>query len=490
MASIEGPEPGRYPVVIVGSGPGALQSSYCLNKLGIQHAVVSRDERAGGMFQRFPLFDRLISWTKLSPPYPRGTREHQWFDWNSLLVDDPSEFVGVDEFMDGTSEFPSRSEMAMSLAAFAERHRIPIRYGCEWQGTERKDEGFILHTSAGPYEADVGIFAVGMTAPWKPEVPGIEDVPHYMELGPAENYRDKKIYLMGKGASAFEIADGLVHVARALYLSSPHEVRPSVIERSLGGVRARYMQPMEDAVFGGRTVTILDATTERIEKVADGYRVHLSGTTRRWDLVLEVDEAISATGVSAPLGDLPSIGVETFFRGGRLPAQTPYWESATVPGIYFSGSITQGARGIRKNSGVGAVHGFRYNARIQAEHIASKHFGYSRAPKPIPRDKLEDLLLREATTAPELWNQRLYLAKVVHVSDDAATDEGIQPLTHFVDSSGPDGIALAITFDEEGVTRPVVYTRRGGRVEEHFLDPDELLDYTGQGHRAQLKALL
>ena len=53
--------PGTYPVVVVGSGPGALQTSYCLRRLGVDHAVISRDERPGGMFRRFPIYERLLS---------------------------------------------------------------------------------------------------------------------------------------------------------------------------------------------------------------------------------------------------------------------------------------------------------------------------------------------------------------------------------------------------------------------------------------------
>ena len=38
--------PGDYPVVVVGSGPGALQIAYSLSRLGVGHAVLSADEVA------------------------------------------------------------------------------------------------------------------------------------------------------------------------------------------------------------------------------------------------------------------------------------------------------------------------------------------------------------------------------------------------------------------------------------------------------------
>ena len=93
--------------------------------------------------------------------------------------------------------------------------------------------------------------------------------------------------------------------------------------------------------------------------------------------MLESDELIVATGFRAPLRDLPSLGVATI-NDGRLPALTPYWESVSVPGIYFAGNVTQGSPGLRKHGATSnstSVNGFRYNARLVARHIAEKHFG-------------------------------------------------------------------------------------------------------------------
>src|SRR4051812_31021924 len=81
--------PGDYPLVVVGSGPGGLQASCGLGRLGIQHAVTSADPSPGGMFRRFPFFQRLLSWTKPHAPFPHSMREYEWYDWNSLLAVEP-----------------------------------------------------------------------------------------------------------------------------------------------------------------------------------------------------------------------------------------------------------------------------------------------------------------------------------------------------------------------------------------------------------------
>ena len=83
-------------------------------------------------------------------------------------------------------------------------------------------------------------------------------------------------------------------------------------------------------------------------------------------LVFECDDVIAATGFRTPLGDLTKLGVATV-ADGRIPALTPFWESVSVPGVYFAGNATQGSAGLRKQGlspSNSAVNGFRYYARV------------------------------------------------------------------------------------------------------------------------------
>src|SRR5207237_10038 len=100
------------------------------------------------------------------------------------------------------------------------------------------------------------------------------------------------------------------------------------------------------------------------------------------ELTMAADDVIAATGFTTPLRDLPAMGVATFGQS-RLPAQTPFWESATVPGIFFAGTITQGSAGLKKHgvpSNSGAVQGYRYNARVLARHLAEVTLGGTHVP--------------------------------------------------------------------------------------------------------------
>jgi thioredoxin reductase len=493
--------PGRYPLVVVGSGPGGLQTSYCLSRLGVSHAVISADSAPGGMFQRFPIFQRLISWTKPYAPAERGTRAYEWYDWNSLLGEEESNRALMAGFMDGSVYFPSRSEMHMGLTAFAERSKIQVRYGCAWESTGQEGGLFRLGTSDGDYLCETVVFAVGTTSPWKPKIPGIEDVPHYADARPLDAYRNKEVFVIGKRNSGFELADALLPIARRIFLGSPTRAKISVAEHAAIGARARYLQPYEDHVFGGGNV-LLDVAIDRVQKLPAGYRVSATETTGLRSLMLDVDEVVAATGFTTPLQDLPKLGV-AIFSEGRLPALTPFWESVSVPGVYFAGSTTQAAAGLNKYgipANSAAVQGFRYNARVMAQHIAQERFGIRPPRVRIEKADLVGYLLAEATRAPELWNQRSYLARVVGlgdngvgdngVGDNGVTDEGILPLAHFVDSAGPDAAAVAVETDSAGDIHPAVYLKRSGRVEEHLLASHPLHSFETVDHQRQLEALL
>ena len=497
VAEIERPfPPGHYPVIVVGSGPGGLQVSYELSRYGIEHAVLSADPGPGGMFRRWPFFQRLLSWTKPYAPADRNTREFERWDWNSLLSREP-QLRGIQtEFMDGSSDFPSRPEMEANLTAFADRAGVVVRYGCRWESTRREEgaagDRFTLVTTDGEYTCEHLILAVGVAEPYTPPTPGIELAVHYADTRAAETYAGKRLFVVGKQNSGFELASGLLQWASRITLSSPSPAKTSIETRSLVGVRARYVQPFEDSILGGG-VDILSAKIEGISAVPGGLRVDVRRTDTGMPVSIEVDEVIAATGFTCPLLDLPALGVATFGQA-KLPAQTAFWESATVPGVHFAGTIGQGAPGLKKHgipANSGAVHGSRYNARILARRLAETVFGVTVEDPAVPLEQLVDYLLAELSHAPELWHQKAYLCRVVSVSpDDGIRDRGIQPLTHFLDSEGPDAIAMTIESDGLGGIYPVAYVRRAGRTEEHALEAHPLHDYEGTEYRRHLGALL
>ena len=478
--------PGDYDVVVVGSGPGGLQTSYALSRRGIPHAVISADDEPGGMFRKYPLFERLLSWTK--PHAPDGDpRAYEIDDQNSLVAEEPELRALVRHFMDDSSDWPTRSAMAAALRSFAEK-AVRVRYGCRWESTRREDDRLVLVTSDGEYRCRAAIFAVGATEPWRPSLPGIEHATHYVDLvrEPAR-FRGRRVCIIGKRNSGFEVGNALRGVVRELSLVSPSPVR---LDLSRAPVRTQYLAPYDQDARGAGAARVYDAALERIERGSAGFTVYAVGTARSEPLEIEADDVVAATGFGAALGDLPEFGVTTTLDG-RLPVLTPFWESISAPGIFFAGNVMQAARGLRKqgvSSNSGMVVGFRYNALILARHLEERLRGTT-SEQAIPSSEVITLLLRELDASPELRMQKGYLARAIRLGD-GAYDAGVVPLEHFVDEEGPDAIAATIELDADGVMHPVLYVWSGGRMREEALEPNIRRIYATPAYRETLEALL
>ena len=481
--------PGEYPVSIIGSGPGGLQMAYLLRKLGVGFAHISRDPEPGGMFRALPVFDRCLSWSKPTPPPGPGVRENEWYDWNLLLAD-PADQVLVTDFMESPGIYPSRQQLRRALVAFTERARLEIRHECQWIGTRREENGFVLETTEGEYRSKLVILATGMSLPWRPKVRGIDHAIGYADVGDPAAYANRRVLIVGKENSGFEIADQLLPHASQVIVTGPGPTRFTITTRSFAGSRVRLGQAYEDHVVGGGAA-VLDASLDSIQLDSGQLIAELRVGEEGRPLRLFVDDIVAATGFTAELGDLRDLGLQTFARD-RLPAQTPFWESTSMPGIYFAGTLTQGARGLRKHglpSTSVSIQGFRYNAAVLARHIAERHFGIEPPRTTIDSAQLGAFVLRVASRSAGLMSQKGYLAQVIAREDGGLIDLGLQPLAAFLDG---EGTALAVTIEAgpDRTIQPVIYLRQGTKVSEHLIDAHPLNNYESDDHARQLDSIL
>ena len=215
------------------------------------------------------------------------------------------------------------------------------------------------------------------------------------------------------------------------------------------------------------------------------------GTTWDGTLEFEVDDVIAATGFQTPLADLPQLGLVTV-ADGRIPALTPFWESVSLPGVFFAGNASQGARGIGKH-GAGASSSVGERLPLQRPCARPSPGGTARRPRACAHAGGRSWCRSccgELTAAPELWVQKGYLCRVVSAEDGSYLDEGVVPLSSFLDAAGPDALAANVEVDEAGKIIPMLYVRRGGDVLEHQLEPHPLHEYEGERYRNYVSGLV
>src|SRR5439155_15644576 len=82
-----------------------------------------------------------------------------------------------------------------------------------------------------------------------------------------------------------------------------------------------------------------------------------------------------------------------------------------------------------------------------------------------------------------------YLARVlVRDPKRGVVDDGIVPLQSFLDSGPADAVAATLEENPGGDIYPVLYTRRGGLIAEHGLQPHPLHDFRTREHEKAVVA--
>ncbi len=168
--------PGRRRRQRPGRSAGLVLASAAL---GVEHAVISADPAPGGMFRRWPFFQRLLSWTKPYAPADRAGRAPTSATTGtassprspSTARSSPSSWTGPP-----TSRRDRR--WRRTSTAFAERAGIarPLRLpldGDAPRGRARTATAFVVETTDGEYRCRPLVLAVGVAEPYTP--PGARD---------------------------------------------------------------------------------------------------------------------------------------------------------------------------------------------------------------------------------------------------------------------------------------------------------------------------
>ncbi len=440
--------------LVVGAGPGGLQTGYFLEKRGRDYLILERTDAAAAFFSKFPVCRRMNSFNK-KYNYFEEDEFNMRSDWNSLLSDEKIRFTPYTDDL-----YPQADVLVQYMNDFAKATNLKIRYGTDVTLIEKNEQGhFVVSTSNGTFECEILLLGVG---PVKTIVPDIEGIEHTTDYGDQprdlEWYRNKRVAIIGQGNSAFETADRLLGIAAMVNVLLKRPARFAWDTHHVGDIRAtnkNIIDMFQLKLLHGvltpriRRITKLDngvLKTEHEYDYPDGDPPGTLHLTRQYDII------IRCTGWTWVPVDIfaPELVPDTWYRG-KYPELTSSWESVNVPNLFFvGGSMIGGDRDTKSSSGF--IHGYRYNIQTLVQLLDERY-----ESTPFPAEVLDPLdwnaLIdwmydRVSVTAAlnELWG---FMGDAIVVSKDLSRATILQelPVANIRERDFGDNHVLMLTLE-------------------------------------------
>ncbi len=408
----------RVDYLIIGAGPAGLQLGYFMQKNKRNYLILEQDKVPGAFFKRFPRHNQLISINKVYTGYDDPEVNLRW-DWNSLISDNLNLRFGKYS----QDYFPRRKVMLEYLADFSQKSRLNIRYSQTVTQIDREQDGdqeFIITTKKGDtYRAKHLIMATGVSKPYMPDIDGIELATNYYDLKLGkEQYKNKRILILGKGNSAFETADYYVGVASLIHIASPNPVKFAWRTHYPGHLRAVNNNVLDTYQLKSQNA-LINAHVQKIQQKNNKYYVSFAYTLANEELeTIEYDYVIACTGFQFDASIFTDNCRPKLAIKDRFPKQTSYYESTNIKDLYYAGVINQQRDYKKKQSAF--VHGFRYNVKFLARYLEERY-----EKKPLPSLKLAATakaisaqIIRAVNQSSAMWQQTGYLGDIVVFTDN------------------------------------------------------------------------
>jgi thioredoxin reductase/Pyruvate/2-oxoacid:ferredoxin oxidoreductase delta subunit len=264
----------RLDLVIVGAGPAGLAASLTALSHGLRFATLEQDTLGGSIAH-----------------HPRG----------KVIVTEPVDLplVGKVRIRETTKE---------SLLAFWEEvrrsTRLRIRERERVEAVARAEGGFDVRTTRGVHRTLAVLLAVGRRGtPRRLEVPG-EELPKVVyRLADPDQYRGRRVLVVGGGDSALEAAARLAATPRC-------EVALAYRGRAFARARPRNREALEAAARAGQVRVLLETNVRAIERAS----VTLDGPNGERELAN--DAVLVCAGGVLPNDFLRQVGVAIETRYG------------------------------------------------------------------------------------------------------------------------------------------------------------------------------
>eukprot|EP01060_Flectonema_neradi_P036451 TRINITY_DN6_c0_g4_i1.p1 TRINITY_DN6_c0_g4~~TRINITY_DN6_c0_g4_i1.p1 ORF type:complete len:612 (+),score=158.62 TRINITY_DN6_c0_g4_i1:72-1907(+) len=425
--------------LIVGAGPAGCQMTLFMKQAGRNFITLESSKQVGSFYLQNPRHGKLISINKLY-----NTCQHKDYnlrhDWNSLLCDD-SELVFKNYSQD---IFPSNTALVEYMSDFASKLDLlkHIKFETKVEKIERGEDGiFTVKDNNGTvYRTKVVLMATGAMKENCPPIPGLEDMPSYSSHSLNQmDYARKKVLIIGKGNSAFEVADHLSAHAANLVMVNRTPIRHAWNTHFVGHLRA-VNNNFLDLVRLKSNHSIENWQPVRARKIADDDEEaspSASGncgrdasigkfkycvTVRARDGVefdFIADEVIRCCGWRYVLPEMFGEGINEFetVKEERLAKLNEAWESTTNSDLYFMGTSMQACD---PQSASGFIHGFRYNVRTLFNVLELKYHN-KELPHTVLKNEPTEIskhLCERASHSSALWQMFSFMQDVVTINEE------------------------------------------------------------------------
>lgn len=398
--------------IVLGAGAAGLQMAYYLQQAGHAYRVLECGAAPGHFFSQYPRHRKLISINKVHTGFDDREKNLRW-DWNSLLCEDEAM-----QFKHYSRKYwPHADDLVRYLADFAAHHELAVQYDTDVVRVERDAAGFTVTDARGQVLAARRIIvATGVRKPFIPSIPGVEHCENYSSVNiDPETFANQRVLILGKGNSAFEMAELLTETTALIHVCSPNPLKMAWATHHVGHLRAvnnNFLDTYQLKTQNG----VLDASVQHIERRDGKLHVTLSYSHAEGEVeTIVYDRVVACTGFRFDADIYEGSARPDLCIMGRFPAQTSHWESTNVPGMFFAGTLMQ-ARDFKKTSS-GFIHGFRYNVRALFRLLQSRYHGRalpSREVSATPQ-AFTQAALAAVNRSSAIWQQFGFLADVIQL---------------------------------------------------------------------------
>jgi len=302
-------------LVIIGSGPAGLRAGENAQELNIDYIIVEKGRVAQ-------------AWRTIRPEMRLLSPCHPQRDWTSLSSKYPIWKMGVDR------PYCTSREFVGYLDAFVSHFALNILTSNAVKNIKKNKNNFLIETEKESIECKTVLMATGFFSnPYIPNVPGAREntnVLHSHFYTGAENYKHKRVVIIGGGNSAAEIAIELVGFSQ-VYLLTRNKLKFFSKTQNLCHIRGISESYLLELM---KMELIRHRANTKIVKFEDNLLTLDNGDE------LEFNHCLFATGYRP---NLDIFSLEPFKNESvtKYPKLKEHGESALVDNLFFGGPLAQ-----------------------------------------------------------------------------------------------------------------------------------------------------